>query len=397
MARMLVAIAGLVAATAALATASPTHSRPALSTSCGRFADYAPAWAPNGRAVAFTRLRGSDSVSQIYRIGIDGHGLRRISGVADYSYGAAWSPDGARIAYNNFDLAAVVHIVIARSDGTAAHSVGSFQSQREPPATFLTWSPDGSRLAYVGSAGDLIVAASAGGGDQRVIAHGATQPSWSPSGDRIAYVGLDGIVVASADGENARLIANGALPRWSPDGRWLAYTSRSGAGVHVIGADGTGDRVVDRTGSYPAWSRDGRRLVDATESNGRRYGVIHVIELSRGRVVTVSHDASRRYGSDDFSPAFDSKSRGIVFTSVPALGGSELRLVRADGHGERRLTYHCGVVDEGRGSRVYGTWLDDIILARNHLRDTIVCGGGVDVVVADRDDRVAGSCETVRR
>jgi Tol biopolymer transport system component len=394
--KALIAVISLTAATAALATASPPQTRPALSTSCGPITDTAPAWAPNGRAIAFARLRGSGAVSQIFTIGVDGRGLHRVSAAGDFAYGVAWSRDGAQIAYNTFDLGAVVRIVIARANGAAAHVVGSFQSEREPPTTFLTWSPDGSRLAYVGTTGELIVA-TVGGSEQQVIARGATQPSWSPNWNRIAYVSAKGIVVANVDGSDANTIADGAFPRWSPDGRRLAYTSRSGAGVHVISADGTGDRVVDRTGSFAAWSRDGRRLVDVTESDGRGHGVVHVVDLSRRRVATVSHDASRRFGSDDFAAAFAPDSKSIVFTSVPELGGGELRLVGVDGRSEHRLTYHCGVVDEGLGSTIHGTWLDDIILARNHLRDMVVCGAGRDVVVADRADRVKADCETVRR
>jgi hypothetical protein len=87
----------------------------------------------------------------------------------------------------------------------------------------------------------------------------------------------------------------------------------------------------------------------------------------------------------------------IAFVSTPAVGGTEIRLVRRDGHAERRLTYHCGVVDEGVGGRVYGTWLADIVLARNKLRDTISCGPGHDVAYADRRDRTAPDCEVVRR
>jgi len=55
------------------------------------------------------------------------------------------------------------------------------------------------------------------------------------------------------------------------------------------------------------------------------------------------------------------------------------------------------VVEDGLGAHLYGTWLDDLILARNGLRDSIVCGRGRDVVIADRVDRVAPDCESVRR
>ena len=40
---------------------------------------------------------------------------------------------------------------------------------------------------------------------------------------------------------------------------------------------------------------------------------------------------------------------------------------------------------------------NDTISARDGIRDTVSCGRGRDVVVADRLDRVARDCETVRR
>jgi hypothetical protein len=38
-----------------------------------------------------------------------------------------------------------------------------------------------------------------------------------------------------------------------------------------------------------------------------------------------------------------------------------------------------------------------VIQARDRIRDAVRCGGGRDVVYADRADRVARDCEVVRR
>jgi Tol biopolymer transport system component len=395
---VLKAAAALLAASAtvaALAVAAPLRPKPALSTSCGAIADHGPTWSPNSRSIAFTRIRGSGSVSEVFSIGLDGRRQRRVSKAGAYAYDAAWSADGRQIAYATFDLAAVVRIVVARVDGTAPHIVATFQDEREPPPAYLAWSPDSGRIAYVDSGGDLRAAAS-GGGEPSLIAHGATQPAWAPDGRQIAFVAASGITIADSDGSNPRTIAQGGLPAWSPDSRRIAYTSTSGIGVHVVGADGSADRVVDSRGSSPQWAADGRTLVDMTPSD-RLHGTVRVVNVASARVVTVSHDASRRFGSDNYDASIAPNGKSIVFSSVPSIGGSELRLVRRDGRAERRLTYHCAVVDEGAGGRVYGTWLADIVHARNNLRDTITCGAGHDVAYADRRDRVARDCELVRR
>jgi Tol biopolymer transport system component len=155
---------------------------------------------------------------------------------------------------------------------------------------------------------------------QRVIALGATQPTWSPDGRRIAYASTHGLTVANPDGGNAHVIADGGQPAWSPDGTRIAYTAAPGVGIHVIGADGPRSSRTSSTcctsGEHPNPSR----------REGRRCG-------SR-----LTHDASIFFGSDDFQPAAAPSGRTIAFTAEPQFGGTELRFVRSDGRGERRLT-----------------------------------------------------------
>lgn len=72
----------------------------------------------------------------------------------------------------------------------------------------------------------------------------------------------------------------------------------------------------------------------------------------------------------------------------------------AGGSGADRLQGGSGRdrISGGSGSdRISGGSGRDRISARDRVRDRISCGGGVDRVVADRGDRVARSCERVRR
>ena len=56
---------------------------------------------------------------------------------------------------------------------------------------------------------------------------------------------------------------------WSPDGRWLAFSDYSGGrgtyrpdkwSVYVVGADGSGRRLLVENALYVTWSPDGRRM-----------------------------------------------------------------------------------------------------------------------------------------
>ena len=58
---------------------------------------FSPAWSPDGRRIAFqTVIR-----SEIYVVGVDGTGLRRLTSNRARDSGPAWSPDGRRIAFSS--------------------------------------------------------------------------------------------------------------------------------------------------------------------------------------------------------------------------------------------------------------------------------------------------------
>lgn len=164
---------------------------------------------------------------------------------------------------------------------------------------------------------------------------------------RIAYITVDGappnqrfrLVVADADGENARILveSNEPLmsPAWSPDGRKIAYVSfekkQSEIYVQTL-RSGARQRVSSRPGvnGAPAWSPDGRRLaLTLSKSDGNLD--IYTLDL-QSQVLTRLTER----GSIDTEPAWSEDGAELFFTSdragqpqvyrVPVSGGRATRV-----------------------------------------------------------------------
>ena len=99
-------------------------------------------------------------------------------------------------------------------------------------------------------------------------------PAWSPDGRHIAFVSRygrtgAGVHIMAADGTDVRsvlLLPAGRPaefpPRWSPDGTRLAFLliERDTYAIYTFGFDGTGLQRLAEARSNPVWSPDGTRL-----------------------------------------------------------------------------------------------------------------------------------------
>ena len=283
-------------ATVGLVTASAVGRYSVTGTAGSAMESIAVSVVPQGTMVA---VRDGSSGSRIISVGLDGSGLRDLTGVADGGIGPKprWIPGTNTIIYSHYDgtyqvlrtvdQAGNVATLIANPPSTMTHQAEPSPSASAPVLYFSAYDSRCSTFVYClhrsnidGSAPELL------GG---LIAPNEVtwRPAASPNGSKVAFV-TSGAVVKVFDYATKTTSAwsvPGQNPSWAPDGSRIAYSALGAAELRVINPDGSNQRAITSgprryDGGPISWSGDSKWLLARSD-----FGTVDLIEVATGTVV----------------------------------------------------------------------------------------------------------------
>ncbi|HEX3238596.1 MAG TPA: hypothetical protein VHR18_00485 [Solirubrobacterales bacterium] len=163
-----------------------------------------PSWSPDSTKIAYAVVKNAPE--QIYIApSTGGFGVPLANGVG---HEPNWSPNGARISFDDYHSASYVDLDIVAPDGSVPPVIVPGPSPNTE-WTFSAWSPDGGRIAYRSTniTSTYRVVNADGSGDHPIASFGegdTRSASWSPDGSRIVYYGsvsgVHNLYVANSDG-----------------------------------------------------------------------------------------------------------------------------------------------------------------------------------------------------
>jgi Tol biopolymer transport system component len=283
-----------MSAVVVLALAHPVATMPQPAPGSER-----PAPSRDGSRLAFV------SEGDLFIIGADGHGQRRLTQTADVAGAPAWT--GSETIAFSTSANDTSRVYVVDPNGLNRRLVASVPG-RDP-----VLSPDNNLRVLYG-----------------------TGP-WTATK----------LIVSNLDGSEARQVTDGSSiawnGRWSPNSQRIAYTGRSAEGglaVFVMHADGSDPRQLthlppgEGSAQVPAWSPDGLQIALQASDTKAHMGHLWIVDVATGAAHKV---AAHTQAYIDEGPAWFPDGRRLAFQS-DRTGRMEIWVMNSDGSGQRQIT-----------------------------------------------------------
>ncbi len=284
------------------------------------------------------RSNRADGLHDLYLIGRDGSGLRRLTFDGASVRTPRFSPDGAKIAFaserlGNFDIWTIDR------DGTNLTRVTTSPDRDESPS----WTSQGEILFVRGPVNcdpgcDAVVAAADGSAERTLplAAVGGGGLDASPHGERVLFSRDRSIWIANLDGSGQRRLTMPATnlsdfrPTWAPSGNHFAFIRFGTTNDLYAGrTNGEATRLTDTPGrneEYPSWSESGDEILFTGSFN------------DPGRLYRISPDGSgeAEVSTTMHAPFVDTFSRDGRDASLwhQIITGTEVTVTQANGRVE---------------------------------------------------------------
>jgi Tol biopolymer transport system component len=374
----------------------------------------APTWSPDGLQIAF------DDGAELLVMNADGTGAHTIASSPDAFYKhPTWSPDGTKIAAEvticpgktgPCDTTGSGVYTMAPDGSDRVRVAGTEVGDEEPD-----WSPDGTKLVFLrhesGTPAKRVAVVDAAGGAVGLVGPEGRNlaPAWAPDGNSIAWEHGDTIWVMDADGDNARELVAGINgdPSWQPippttptggGGGGTDPGTGTGTGTGGGGRDtttGGNDGTGTPTGPGQPGPTTGGEGPGAGPCANNIMGTAHR-DLLTG---TDSGDSIDAGGGADVVHGLGGDDCIAGGAGPDELdGGPGDDTIVGDPRDDRRPSAgEANHIVGGPGSDTIVSWIGaDHIDVHDGEVDRVFCGPGHDHVFADRRDKVASNCESVR-
>ena len=249
-----------------------------------RIADYIYQKLTGDRGIFSTRIAYITKNGGRYTLWVadsDGENAQAALASSEPIISPAWAPNGRELAYVSFESRKPVVYVQDISTGKR-RLIANFRGSNSAPA----WAPDGRTLAVTLSrdGGSQLYTISSNGGQPHQLTKNAsidTEPAYSADGQSIYFVSDRGGApqiyrMASSGGPATRVTFVGGYnlsPAISPDGRWLAYISRISGAYKLQVMELTSGNVTSITDTsadeHPSFAPNSRLIIYATQQQGR--------------------------------------------------------------------------------------------------------------------------------